>query len=220
MMPAAIPPVDPTFGGMLAQTGPGSWAQPAWTGGAFGAGTGALAASTPSVASPAAAPASSSFAGTAPGVAGGTAAGGAAASSGIANLLSSPMALGMGAGALLGGLGGSEQAGTVTVEEGLPDWLQGYAKPALDRYTSELQNFNVDPYGVLPSAMKEFHLRTCQVIATSPVKVVFSQRRMVQCSWLGALFVPLGCVSSLPRNVQGPLVAPASGASRKWSPPQ
>jgi hypothetical protein len=86
------------------------------------------------------------------------AAGGAAASGlgGIGNLLSSPTALGMAGGALLGGLGGSQQAGTVTVEEGLPDWLKAYAKPALDKYSTDLQNYQIDPYGVMPSAMKEF----------------------------------------------------------------
>ena len=31
-----------------------------------------------------------------------------------------------------------------------------YAKPALDRYTTQLQNYNVDPYGILPNAMQEF----------------------------------------------------------------
>jgi hypothetical protein len=75
---------------------------------------------------------------------------------GIGSLLSSPTALGMAGGALLGGLGGSQQAGTVTVEEGLPDWLKAYAKPALDKYSTDLQNYQIDPYGVMPSAMKEF----------------------------------------------------------------
>jgi hypothetical protein len=88
------------------------------------------------------------------GVAAPATAGGAAA--GLSSLLSSPVALGMGAGALLGGLGGSQQAGTVTVEEGLPDWLKAYAKPALDKYSTDLQNYQIDPYGVMPSAMKEF----------------------------------------------------------------
>jgi hypothetical protein len=95
---------------------------------------------------------------TAPGVGvAAPAAGGAAAGlGGISSLLSSPVALGMGAGALLGGLGGSQQAGTVTTEEGLPDWLKAYAKPALDKYSTDLQNYQIDPYGVMPSAMKEF----------------------------------------------------------------
>jgi hypothetical protein len=78
------------------------------------------------------------------------------AATGLAGLLSSPVALGMGAGALLGGLGGSQQSGTVTVEEGLPDWLKAYAKPALDKYSTDLQNYQIDPYGVMPSAMREF----------------------------------------------------------------
>jgi hypothetical protein len=87
------------------------------------------------------------------------AAGGAAAAgglSGISSLLSSPAALGMAGGALLGGLGGSQQAGSITVEEGIPDWLQPYVKPALDKYSTQLQNYQIDPYGVMPSAMKEF----------------------------------------------------------------
>lgn len=83
---------------------------------------------------------------------------GAAAGGGLslASLATNPAILGAAGGALLGGLGGSEQAGTTTVSEGLPDWLMPYAKPALDRYTTDLQNFNVDPYGIMPSAMKEF----------------------------------------------------------------
>jgi hypothetical protein len=105
-----------------------------------GAGAGASAPATTGVAAPAV--------------------GGAAATTGLGggltSLLSSPVALGMGAGALLGGLGGSQQAGTVTVEEGLPDWLKAYAKPALDKYSTDLQNYQIDPYGVMPSAMREF----------------------------------------------------------------
>lgn len=90
------------------------------------------------------------------GVAAPVADGGAAASGGISSLLSSPAALGMAGGALLGGLGGSKQAGSITVEEGIPDWLQPYVKPALDKYSTQLQNYQIDPYGVMPSAMKEF----------------------------------------------------------------
>jgi hypothetical protein len=95
---------------------------------------------------------------TAPGVGvAAPAAGGAAAGlGGISSLLSSPAALGMAGGALLGGLGGSQQAGTITVEEGIPDWLQPYIKPQLDKYSTDLQNYQVDPYGVMPSAMQEF----------------------------------------------------------------
>ena len=90
------------------------------------------------------------------GVAAPAASGGAAAAGGISSLLSSPAALGMAGGALLGGLGGSKQAGSITVEEGIPDWLQPYVKPALDKYSTQLQNYQIDPYGVMPSAMKEF----------------------------------------------------------------
>lgn len=105
-----------------------------------------------STAAAAPAPTPAALSGTAAGVAGG----GTAASAGLGSILSSPMALGIGAGALLGGLGGSQQAGTVTVEEGIPDWLQPYIKPQLDKYSTDLQNYQIDPYGVMPSAMKEF----------------------------------------------------------------
>jgi hypothetical protein len=90
---------------------------------------------------------------------GGTAgAGGAATTGGITGILSSPTALGALGGGILGGLssGSSAPAGTITVEEGIPDWLQPYAKPTLDRYATDIQNYQVDPYGVLPSAMQEF----------------------------------------------------------------
>jgi hypothetical protein len=142
VMPAAIPESAASLANMgLVQTAPGVWSAAAPAGaGALGAGT-ALAAPAGAPAAPAAATA-------------GTAAAGGLG--GIGNLLSSPVALGMGAGALLGGLGGSEQAGTVTTEEGLPDWLKAYAKPALDKYSTDLQNYQIDPYGVMPSAMKEF----------------------------------------------------------------
>jgi hypothetical protein len=90
---------------------------------------------------------------------GGTAgAGGAATTGGITGILSSPTALGALGGGILGGLssGSSAPAGTITVEEGIPDWLQPYAKPTLDRYATDIQNYQVDPYGVMPSAMQEF----------------------------------------------------------------
>jgi hypothetical protein len=90
-------------------------------------------------------------------VAGGAGVGGAA-TGGITGILSSPTVMGALGGAVLGGLGSgsSAPAGTITVEEGIPDWLQPYAKPTLDRYATELQNYQTDPYGVLPSAMQEF----------------------------------------------------------------
>jgi hypothetical protein len=143
-MPAAIPESAASLANMgLVQTAPGVWsaAAPAGAGALGGSGFAAGGASAPS----------------APGVAA-PAAGGAAASGlgGISSLLSSPTALGMAGGALLGGLGGSQQAGTVTTEEGLPDWLKAYAKPALDKYSTDLQNYQIDPYGVMPSAMREF----------------------------------------------------------------
>jgi hypothetical protein len=91
----------------------------------------------------------------------GSAAAGAGAAAGVGGtglsaLLSSPTALGMAGGALLGGLGGSEQAGTITVEEGIPDWLKPYAKPTLDKYATDIANYQIDPYGIMPSAMQEF----------------------------------------------------------------
>jgi hypothetical protein len=145
VMPAAVPESAASLANMgLVQTAPGVWsaAAPAGAGALGGSGVAAGGASAPS----------------APGVAA-PAAGGAATASGlggISSLLSSPTALGMAGGALLGGLGGSQQAGTVTTEEGLPDWLKAYAKPALDKYSTDLQNYQIDPYGVMPSAMKEF----------------------------------------------------------------
>jgi hypothetical protein len=104
------------------------------------------------------APAGSALSNPAPIASGGAAGVGGAATTGggIAGILSNPMSLGIAGGALLGGLGGSEQAGTVTVEEGLPDWLMPYAKPQLDRYATDLANYQIDPYGVMPSAMQEF----------------------------------------------------------------
>jgi hypothetical protein len=87
----------------------------------------------------------------------GAGAGGAATSGGIAGILSSPMTIGALGGAALGGLSGTgTQSGTITVEEGLPDWLMAYAKPQLDKYSTDLQNYQIDPYGVMPSAMQEF----------------------------------------------------------------
>ena len=79
-----------------------------------------------------------------------------AATSVFDKVLSSPSILGMAGGALLGGMGGSEQTGTMTTEEGLPDWLQAYAKPALDKYGTQLQNYQVDPYGIMPAAGQQF----------------------------------------------------------------
>jgi hypothetical protein len=143
-MPAAIPESAASLANMgLVQTAPGVWSAAAPAGaGALGGGTALSGAAPTGAPAPAAA------------ATGGTAA--ASGLGGISSLLSSPVALGMGAGALLGGLGGSEQAGTVTTEEGLPDWLKAYAKPALDKYSTDLQNYQIDPYGVMPSAMKEF----------------------------------------------------------------
>jgi hypothetical protein len=128
-------------------------------GGAGGASTGALSASQ----------LGGALAGGAAGATGssealsGSAAGGASAvagpgAGGLTSILSNPAVLGMGAGALLGGLGSSQgtQAGTVEVEEGLPDWLMPYVKPTLDQYSTQVQNHQVDPYGIMPAAMKEF----------------------------------------------------------------
>jgi hypothetical protein len=64
--------------------------------------------------------------------------------------------LGAAGGALLGGTAGTGSAGTITVEEGIPDWLLPYVKPQLDAYSTQLQNYQIDPYGIMPSAAKEF----------------------------------------------------------------
>jgi hypothetical protein len=78
-------------------------------------------------------------------------------SSAIPAALSNPSVMGALAGGLLGGIGGgSEPAGTTTTEEGVPDWLMPYVKPTLDKYSTTVQNYNTDPYGVMPSAMQEF----------------------------------------------------------------
>jgi hypothetical protein len=158
LMPAAVPETTASLANMgLTQTAPGVWSAAAPAGAGIAAGGTGLTA-----------PAYGGGTVTESGVVGGSssgglgtglgtaATGGTAAATGIGGLLSSPVALGMAGGALLGGLGGSQQAGTVTTEEGLPDWLKAYAKPALDKYSTDLQNYQIDPYGVMPSAMKEF----------------------------------------------------------------
>lgn len=88
----------------------------------------------------------------------GTTAGGTSAGATVFDkVLSSPSILGAGAGALLGAFGGgSSPAGNTTTTEEMPDWLKAYAKPALDRYGTELQNYQIDPYGVMSSAGKQF----------------------------------------------------------------
>jgi hypothetical protein len=143
------------FGGAFSTPAMTTYAGP--TGTALG-GFSAPAVSAGTLGLSAAAPAGSALSNPAPIVSGGAAGVGGAATTGggIAGILSSPVSLGIAGGALLGGLGGSEQAGTITVEEGLPDWLRGYAKPTLDRYATDIQNYQTDPYGVLPSAMQEF----------------------------------------------------------------
>lgn len=77
--------------------------------------------------------------------------------SGAAGILSNPSVIGGLGGAALGARssGGSKQ-GTIQTEEGIPDWLMPYVKPQLDKYSTELQNYQTDPYGIMPSAMKEF----------------------------------------------------------------
>jgi hypothetical protein len=139
LMPAAVPETAGTLSSWgLVETAPGVWSAAAPAGGV-------------AAASGAAGSGSAGTAGTA-GTAGG------AASKGILDtIMSNPQILGAGAGALLAGLGGgSEQAGTTTTEEGLPEWLKQYAKPALDRYGTELQNYQIDPYGVMASAGKQY----------------------------------------------------------------
>jgi len=156
LMPGAVPPVDPTFGNALIQTAPGVYASPGATGyiGAAGLGGPVYGADIPSV-----------------GVGGGGAGGGGMpkppvppGSTTVLGQLKdlakdvSPYAplLGMATGGLLGATGGSGQAGTITVEEGIPDWLMPYVKPQLDKYATEVQNYQIDPYGVMPAAMQEF----------------------------------------------------------------
>jgi hypothetical protein len=97
---------------------------------------------------------------TAGGVGAGTTAG--AGASGLSSLMSNPQVLGALGGAAISAFGGgSKPAGNVTVNEGLPDWLMPYAKPALDKYSTEVMNYQTDPYGIMPSAMQEF-LKTIQ----------------------------------------------------------
>jgi hypothetical protein len=82
---------------------------------------------------------------------------GAAGAAGSGSVFSNPAVMGALGGGLLGGLGGSGgPAGTTTTEEGIPDWLMPYVKPTLDKYSTTVQNYNTDPYGVMPSAMQEF----------------------------------------------------------------
>jgi hypothetical protein len=160
LMPAAIPPVDPTFGNALIQTAPGVWAAPGaagYVGAPLGlngmqvigadlppsvVGGGASGGSGPQMPVPPAPPGSTSVFGE------------------ILNKAKelSPYAplLGMAAGGLAGAAGGTGSAGTITVEEGLPDWLMPYVKPTLDKYSTEVQNYNIDPYGVMPAASQEF----------------------------------------------------------------
>lgn len=150
-MPTAITPTDPTFGGALTQVGPGQWAMP----GGVGAGTGTAAlggVSEGAAGASAGASGGASGAGGASGTAGGTAATGI-----FDKILSNPSILGAGAGALLGGIGGgSSPAGNVATTEEMPDWLKAYMKPALDKYGTELQNYQVDPYGIMAGAGKQF----------------------------------------------------------------
>jgi len=117
--------------------------------GTFGAGSGGSAlAGSPTVSQSGStlAPAGTGTAGSASG-----------AASVFDNVLSSPQLLGMGAGALMGGMGGgSEPAGTTTTETDMPDWLKAYVKPTLDKYSTMVQNYNTDPYGIMPAAMDQF----------------------------------------------------------------
>lgn len=153
---------------------PVSWAEmqaafPGLAGGGAAGGAGVLAAETaapvswaemqatfPQLAAPAGAGAAGASGGSsAPSGATGGAAG-AAGGTGAASVFSNPALVGALGGAALGALGGGGEAGTIKTEEGLPDWLMPYVKPALDRYSTDLQNYQVDPYGVMPAAMSEF----------------------------------------------------------------
>lgn len=64
--------------------------------------------------------------------------------------------LGAVGGGLLGATSGTGSAGSITVEDGIPDWLMPYVKPTLDKYSTQVQNYNVDPYGIMPAAAQEF----------------------------------------------------------------
>lgn len=149
MMPAAVPPVDPTFGGALAEIAPGVWANVGNYAAFGGVGLAAGAGGT--------------GAGVGGGVGGGLGGGGAGGGlGGLGKVMSNPSLLGAGLGALAGGMGGGTQpAGSITVEEGIPDWLMPYVKPQLDKYSAAVQNYNTDPYGVMPAAMQEF-MKTVQ----------------------------------------------------------
>jgi hypothetical protein len=161
LMPAAIPPVDPTFGNALIQSAPGVWAAPGaagYVGAPLGlngtqvigadlppsvsGGGGGSGGSGPQMPAPPAPPGSTSVFGE------------------ILNKAKelSPYAplLGMAAGGLAGAASGTGSAGTITVEEGIPDWLMPYVKPTLNKYSTDVQNYQIDPYGVMPSAMQEF----------------------------------------------------------------
>lgn len=108
--------------------------------------------------------AGSGTAATGGGASGAAAGGGAAGATGAAStggvlssLLSNSSLIGGLAGAGLGALSGSgTQSNTIQTEEGIPDWLMPYVKPQLDQYASQMQNYQTDPYGIMPSAMKEF----------------------------------------------------------------
>jgi hypothetical protein len=150
LMPAAVPESAAT----LAEWGLTEVAPGVWSAGAAGAGAGVGSAAGAGAASGGSSASGGAAAG---GAAGGAAAGGAAAKASIFDkVLGSPALLGMAGGALLGGMGGSGEVSTQTTEEGLPDWLKAYAKPALDQYGTQLQNYNVDPYGIMPAASKQF----------------------------------------------------------------
>jgi hypothetical protein len=127
-MPPAQVPGDPTFGGALSQTSPGVF-ESTVAGGGFSMPPGASTG------------ASTLF---------GELKDGAKALSPYAPLL------GMVAGGTAGALGGSGTPGTITIEEGIPDWLKEYMKPTMDKYSTELQNYQIDPYGVMPAASQEF----------------------------------------------------------------
>ena len=158
LMPPAIPVPDPTFGNALIQTAPGVYAAPGAAGyvGASGLGGAVYGADIPSMTVPGAGTNAPSPQMPKPPV-----------PPGSTTLLGqlkdlakdvSPYAplLGMAAGGLAGAAGGGGQAGTITVEEGIPDWLMPYVKPTLDKYSTEVQNYQTDPYGVMPAAMQQF----------------------------------------------------------------
>jgi hypothetical protein len=153
LMPAATAESPSTLASWgLTETSPGVWQS-------LGSGTASgVSGASGSVGGDVATSGGVEYGSAAGGASGGVGTGAAGAGSGLMN----PQVLGALGGAALSSMGGgSKPKGTITTNEGLPDWLIPYAKPALDKYSTEVMNYNTDPYGIMPSAMQEF-LKTIQ----------------------------------------------------------